>query len=91
MPALTGAHGEEGTREILLGGDPPRDFMSRLLDHALGQGNHHPVELQLFYMNIRRNAAERVAAFSRTSASAPGPAGSPAAGHVRPPGHGGAP
>ncbi|OJH37799.1 DUF3089 domain-containing protein [Cystobacter ferrugineus] len=69
MPGLTGAHCKEGKLEILVGGDLPRDFMSRLLDHALGQGNHHPVEFQLFYMNIRRNAAERVAAFLRTDAT----------------------
>ncbi|QRN94940.1 DUF3089 domain-containing protein [Archangium violaceum] len=70
MPGLTGAQCKEGKLEVLLGEDPPRDFMSRLLDHTLGQGNYHPVEFQLFYMNIRRNASERVAAFPRTGATA---------------------
>ncbi|WNG15117.1 DUF3089 domain-containing protein [Cystobacter fuscus] len=69
MPGLTGAHCKEGKLEVLIGEDLPRDFMSRLLDHALGQGNHHPVEFQLFYMSIRRNASERVAAFPRTGAT----------------------
>ncbi|HEX8437129.1 DUF3089 domain-containing protein [Archangium sp.] len=66
-PGLTGAQCKDGRLEVLLGGELPRDLMSRLLDHALGEGNHHAVEFQLFYMNIRHNAAERVAAFLRTS------------------------
>lgn len=70
MPGLTGAQCKEGMLEVLIHGDMPRDFMSRLLDHALGEGNYHPVEFQLFYMNIRRNAAERVEAFLRTSVTA---------------------
>lgn len=69
MPGLTGAQCKEGKLEVVVSGELPRDFMSRLLDHALGQGNHHPVEFQLFYMNIRRNASERVAAFLRTGAT----------------------
>ena len=68
-PGLTGAQCKDGKLEVLIGGDLPRDFMSRLLDLAMGEGNYHPVEFQLFYMNIRRNAAERVAAFPRTSAT----------------------
>ncbi|WP_375772739.1 DUF3089 domain-containing protein [Archangium gephyra] len=67
-PGLTGAQCRKGRLEVLVGEHLPRDFMSRLLDHALGPGNYHPIEFQLFYMNIRRNAAERVAAFLRTSA-----------------------
>lgn len=71
-PSLTGARcNKEGMLEVLVDGDLPRDFMSRLLDHVLGEGNYHPVEYQLFYMNIRRNAAERVAAFLRTGNPAP--------------------
>ncbi|QRK11318.1 DUF3089 domain-containing protein [Archangium violaceum] len=69
MPGLTGAQCKEGRLEVLVGGGLPRDLMSRLLDHALGRGNHHPVEFQLFYMNIRRNASERVAAFLLTGAT----------------------
>lgn len=29
----------------------------------MGRGNHHPVEYELFWSNIRTNAAERVAAW----------------------------
>jgi hypothetical protein len=42
----------------------PRDAMSRALDHVLGDGNLHPVEYQLFYMNLRANALRRVAAMT---------------------------
>ena len=42
----------------------PRDAASRVLDHVLGEGNYHPVEYQLFFMNLRRNAADRASAFS---------------------------
>jgi hypothetical protein len=69
-PGLTGAQCKDGKLEVLIRGDMPRDFMSRLLDHTLGEGNYHPVEFQLFYMSIRRNASERVAAFLRTNATA---------------------
>jgi hypothetical protein len=63
LPRLTGARCEDGRLEVVLDGELPRDFMSRLLDLSLGKGNYHPVEFQLFYMNLRHNAAERVAAF----------------------------
>lgn len=43
----------------------PRDAPSRVLDHVLGEGNYHPVEYQLFFMNLRANAAERVTASIR--------------------------
>jgi len=69
-PGLTGAQCRDGMLEVHIGEDLPRDFMSRLLDHTMGKGNHHPVEYQLFYMNLRRNAAERVATFLRTDATA---------------------
>ena len=44
---------------------PPleRDFMSALLLWAMGPDNYHPIEIQLFYMDLRRNAVDRVAAF----------------------------
>jgi hypothetical protein len=45
-------------------GEIPRDAMSRVLDRVLGEGNLHPVEYQLFYMNLRANAQRRVAAMT---------------------------
>ncbi len=68
-PGLTGAQCKDGMLQVHIDGELPRDFMSRLLDHTMGAGNHHPVEYQLFYMNLRRNAAERVAAYLRASAT----------------------
>ena len=44
-------------------GAAPRDLPSRILDRVLGAGNYHAIEYQLFYMNLRENAAGRVAAF----------------------------
>jgi hypothetical protein len=44
-------------------GDAPRDLPSRILDHVMGEGNYHPIEYQAYFMNLRRNAEERVAAF----------------------------
>lgn len=43
----------------------PRDFMSTILDTVLGAGNYHPIEYQLFFVDLRRNAAVRVAAWQR--------------------------
>lgn len=54
-----------GTLVVELEGSVPRDLASRLLDHALGSGNHHPIEYGLFYVNLRENARERVEAFLR--------------------------
>jgi len=44
-------------------GTAPRDLPSRILDHVMGSGNYHAIEYQLFFMNLRENAATRVAAF----------------------------
>ena len=44
-------------------GATPRDLPSRILDRVLGDGNYHAIEYQLFFMNIRENAAARVTAF----------------------------
>lgn len=45
--------------------DPaPRDLPSRILDHVMGSGNHHAIEYQIFFMNLRQNANVRAAAFT---------------------------
>ena len=33
----------------------------------MGPENYHPIEYQLFYVNLRRNAEARVAAYLRAS------------------------
>ena len=52
-------------------GRAPRDFMSRILDYVMGPENYHPIEYQIYYMNLRRNAEERVAAHLRERAAHP--------------------
>jgi hypothetical protein len=44
-------------------GDPERDVMSRLLLWVMGPQNYHPIDVQLFYVDLRRNAVARVQAF----------------------------
>jgi pimeloyl-ACP methyl ester carboxylesterase len=42
---------------------PDRGVMDALLLWTMGPGNYHPIEIQLFYTDLRRNAVDRVAAF----------------------------
>jgi hypothetical protein len=34
--------------------------MSRILDWVIGPANYHPIEYQIYYMNLRANAELRV-------------------------------
>lgn len=52
----------DGTLLVDDAGKAPRDLMSSILDHAVGKGNLHPIEYQLYWVNIRENAGERVRA-----------------------------
>lgn len=63
--AFADAQCVDGTLVITTMGDPERDFMSRLLLWTMGPENYHPIEVQLYYVDVRRNAVERVAAFMR--------------------------
>lgn len=45
----------------------PRDLPSRILDWVMGSENYHPIEYQLFFMNLRRNAVDRSHALLTTS------------------------
>jgi hypothetical protein len=58
---------ENGQLTISEIGNAPRDFMSRILDWMMGPENYHPIEYQLFYLNLRNNALDRVAAFVSAS------------------------
>jgi hypothetical protein len=70
----------EGGRLLLreLGPLPWRDLPSWILLWVMGPEQYHPVEYQLFYVNLRRNAQVRVEAWlqrnpgSATAASQPG-------------------
>ncbi|XYH93046.1 hypothetical protein ACMHYB_34970 [Sorangium sp. So ce1128] len=57
----------DGTLVLHHVGATPRDLPSRILDRVMGEGNYHPIEYQLFFMNIRENAASRVGAFLSAS------------------------
>lgn len=48
---------------------PKRDFMSGLLLWVLGPEYYHPIEYQLFYVNLRENIAKRVGAFVKKNNS----------------------
>jgi len=63
QPAFADAQCVDGVLVITTMGDLQRDFMSRTLLWMTGPQNYHPIEYQLFYVNLRQNAAERVAAF----------------------------
>ncbi len=63
LPRFASAQCQGGTLVVSEIGKPPCDFMSKLLDHALGPENYHPMEYQIFYLSLRRNAQTRVAAY----------------------------
>lgn len=65
LPGFAGARCQDGTLVVTELGEVPRDFMSRLLDRALGPGNYHPIEYQIYWADLRRNADARVAAWLR--------------------------
>lgn len=73
LPHLASAECHDGTLVVTELGRAPRDFPSRLLDRALGPQNYHPIEYQMYYANLRENAAVRVAAYLRRSAPASPP------------------
>lgn len=68
-PGFADAQCQNGTLVITHLEKPPRDFMSRLLDRALGPGNYHPIEYQIFFVSLRKNAELRLAAFLRRQAA----------------------
>lgn len=72
-PAFSDARCVDGVLVVSPRGDIPRDLPSRILDRMLGRENHHPVEVQLFFMNLRENAALRAAAFSPPTAATASP------------------
>lgn len=55
-PQFADARCVDGVLEVSQVKPRPREFASRVLDHVMGAGNFHPVEYQLFFMNVRENA-----------------------------------
>jgi hypothetical protein len=66
-PAFADARCEAGRLVVTELGRAPRDLPSRILDHVLGPENYHPIEVQLFFLNLRQNVEQRVAAFGSAS------------------------
>jgi hypothetical protein len=66
-PVFADARCLRGTLVVTHLGAAPRDLPSRILDHVMGPENYHPIEYQIFFMNLRRNAQARVAAWQTHS------------------------
>jgi pimeloyl-ACP methyl ester carboxylesterase len=69
LPGFADARCRDGMLIVSEIGDPPRDLRSRILDFVIGPENYHPIEYQLYYVNLRRNAEERVGAYLRAHAA----------------------
>ena len=69
-PDFADAACANGTLVVTTIGSAPRDLPSRVLDHVMGAGNYHPIEYQIYFMNLRVNAVARSRAWL-TSVSAP--------------------
>jgi len=67
LPAFADARCTNGRLLVTEIGDAPRDFMSGVLDWMMGPENYHPIEFQLYYMNLRNNAVARVQAAQRSA------------------------
>lgn len=63
FPTFTGARCVDGTLVVEPTAKAPRDLPSKVLDHVLGDGNYHPIEVQMFWRDLRTNATERVEAW----------------------------
>lgn len=66
-PAFADARCTKGTLVVEHIDSAPRDLPSRILDHVMGSENYHAIEYQMYFMNLRSNAATRVAAFTRAA------------------------
>ena len=60
LPAFADAQCREGELVITRMGDLQRDLPSKVLLWLMGPDNYHPVEYQLFYVDLRNNAQLRV-------------------------------
>ena len=56
-----------GTLVVSKLGKVPRDLPSRILDRVMGAGNYHPIEYQIFFMNLRLNATARASALLKAA------------------------
>ena len=64
LPAFADATCRDGRLLVQhLGELPKRDAASDILLRVIGPDNFHPIEFQLYYVNLRNNAVRRVEAF----------------------------
>jgi hypothetical protein len=71
LPRFAAAVCRDGRLVVSDMGDlPDRELKDGLLLWMIGPENYHPIEYQLFYVNLRRNALARVQAFSGGRAAA---------------------
>lgn len=62
-PNFADAQCVDGTLVVTELGDLERDLMSRILLWTMGPENYHPIEYQLYYLDLRSNALARSQAF----------------------------
>ncbi len=72
LPNFSDATCMDGALILSTTGPLERDFMSSLLLWLM-PGNYHPIEYQLFYVNLRKNAEERVQAYQNANTPATKP------------------
>lgn len=76
-PGFADAQCSAGTLVVRNLQPPPRDLMSRVLDAVMGPENYHPIEYQLYFMDLRNNLRARVDAFFQARSAAPAPTDPP--------------
>lgn len=62
-PGFADASCEGGWLVVREHGVAPRDLPSRVLDQVIGAKDLHPIEFQLYFMNLRENAGVRLGAW----------------------------
>lgn len=70
IPGFADAQCRDGVLRVATIQRAPRDLRSRVLDFVMGPENYHPIEVQLYYMDLRENARERAEAYLRARAAA---------------------
>lgn len=72
LPAFTDATCHQGRLLVQqMGQLPKRDLPSEILLRVMGPDNYHPIEYQLYYVNLRQNAVRRVDAYLAAHRKAP--------------------
>ncbi|MFM2163446.1 MAG: hypothetical protein RLZZ383_2958, partial [Pseudomonadota bacterium] len=71
-PGFADAQCVDGTLVVRILGRAPRSLPSRILDAVVGPQNYHPMEYQLYFMDLRANVELRMRAhLARRAQAAP--------------------